>query len=219
MLPLNLEAEVFTRWGLKLHNFLGASECGGIAYDRSSVPRSDPALVGEAMVGVRLACAADGRLEVRGGSVGTGIWPEPSENLSAGRFVADDLAEIGPDGRVFLRGRAGDVINVAGRKVMPEVIEMVLRTHPDVRECLVLGLPAEVPRGEAIAAVVGGSPDLDETSLRDFLLTRLPAWQVPRHRFLEPALTPSHRGKLSRAEWRQRLARQAPEATDAADRP
>jgi len=219
VLPLNLEAQVFARWGLKLHNFLGASECGGIAYDRSSVPRTDPALVGEAMVGVCLACAPDGRLEVRGGSVGTGYWPEPSENLSAGRFVAGDLAEVGPEGRVFLRGRAGDVINVAGRKVMPEVIEAALRTHPEVRECLVLGLPAEASRGEAIAAVVGGSPNLDETSLRDFLLARLPAWQVPRHWFLEPALTPSHRGKLSRAEWRQRLSRQATEATDAADRP
>ncbi len=205
VLPLHLEADVFAQWGLKLHNFLGASECGGIAYDRSTVPRTDPALVGEAMVGVRLACADDGRLEVRGAAVGTGYWPEPSENLSAGRYVAGDLAEIGPDGQVFLRGRAGDVINVAGRKVMPEVIEAALRAHPGVRECLVLGLPAEAARGEAIAAVVASSPELDETSLRDFLLARLPAWQVPRRWRLEPALTPSHRGKLSRAEWRQKL--------------
>lgn len=210
VLPLNLEAEVFAHGGLKLHNFLGASECGGIAYDRSAIPRTDPACVGEPLAGVQLAVAVDGRLEVRGAAVGTGYWPEPSDSLCAGRYLAGDLAEIGPDGSVFLRGRAGDVINVAGRKVLPEVIEAVLRLHPGVRECLVLGLPADASRGETIAAVVAGSPDLEETSLRDFLLARLPAWQVPRRWRLEPALTPSHRGKLSRAEWRQRLTRPLP---------
>lgn len=206
VLPLNLEAEVFAHSGLKLHNFLGASECGGIAYDRSPVPRTDPACVGEALAGVQLACAADGRLEVRGAAVGTGYWPEPSENLSAGRYVAGDLAELGPDGRVFLRGRAGDVINVAGRKVLPEVIEAALRLHPGVRECLVLGLPTEGARGESVTAVVAGAPGLEETSLRNFLLAHLPAWQVPRRWHWEPSLAPSHRGKLSRAEWRQRLS-------------
>ncbi len=210
VLPLALEADIFARSGLKLHNFLGASECGGIAYDRSEVPRTDASFVGEALNGVRLERTEEGRLEVRGAAVGTGYWPEPSMALNAGRYVTGDLVELAPDGRVFLRGRADDVINVAGRKVLPETIEAALRGHPEVRECLVLGLPAEGSRGETIAAVVAGVPELDEASLRDFLLARLPAWQVPKRWQLEPTLVPSQRGKLSRAEWRQRLLAAGP---------
>jgi long-chain acyl-CoA synthetase len=40
-LPLNLEEEVFARSGLKIHNFYGASECGGIAYDSRPCRASD----------------------------------------------------------------------------------------------------------------------------------------------------------------------------------
>src|SRR5580765_3160074 len=42
-LPLQLEEDVFQRAGLKLHNFYGSSECGGIAYDNSHAPRFDAA--------------------------------------------------------------------------------------------------------------------------------------------------------------------------------
>lgn len=40
-LPLTLEENVFAMRGLKIHNFYGSSECGGIAYDAGAVPRTD----------------------------------------------------------------------------------------------------------------------------------------------------------------------------------
>ena len=41
-LPLALgEEDVFKKRGLKLHNFYGSSECGGIAYDATDVPRAN----------------------------------------------------------------------------------------------------------------------------------------------------------------------------------
>ena len=45
--------------------------------------------------------------------------------------LSADLAEL-KDGRVFLRGRLSDQINVAGRKVSPETVERVLLAHPAV---------------------------------------------------------------------------------------
>src|ERR1019366_7204382 len=44
-LPLALEQAVFEAHGLKIHNFYGSSECGGIAYDATTVPRTDDACV------------------------------------------------------------------------------------------------------------------------------------------------------------------------------
>jgi acyl-coenzyme A synthetase/AMP-(fatty) acid ligase len=209
-LPLPLEAEVFKKCGLKIHNFYGATECGGIAYDPSSVPRPDAACVGAPMKNVDLSVNAEGCLEVRGAAVGQTYWPEPAPGLGAGCYRTADLAGM-KDGLVFLRGRAGDQINVAGRKVSPESIERALLAHPQVRECLVFGAPSsEAERSEIVVACVAANDGVDGESLKQFLLAQLPAWQVPREwRFVE-SLAPNQRGKLSRAEWRAKLGFASP---------
>src|SRR5687767_12212730 len=75
-LPIALETEVFKTRGLKIHNFYGSSECGGIAYDRSEAPRADGSLAGTALEKVTLSQNAEGLLEVRGPAVGETYWPD-----------------------------------------------------------------------------------------------------------------------------------------------
>ncbi len=209
-LPLALEQDIFAKTGLKLHNFCGATECGGIAYDASEAPRSDGSCIGAPMKNVSLTVNEGGCLEVRSRAVGQGYWPEPDANLSRGCYRTSDLADI-KEGMVFLKGRASDQINVAGRKVAPELIERVLSNHPGVKECLVFGAPsAEAGRSDIVVACVVGNPEGGVEALKQFLLARLPAWQVPREwRFVE-SLAPNQRGKLSRAEWRAKLGFAAP---------
>ena len=203
-LPMNLEQEVFKSCGLKIHNFLGSSECGGIAYDASETPRTDAALAGAPMRNVNLSVNADGCLTVQSRAVAETYWPAKSASLGGGIFQTSDLAEI-KDEQVFLRGRLGDQINVAGRKASPETIERALLAHPQVRECLVFGAPSrDAERLEIIVAIVVA--DIGKPALKQFLLEKLPAWQVPREwRFVE-ALQAGPRGKVSRVEWRRRFA-------------
>lgn len=199
-LPLKLELNVFQTAGLKIHNFLGASECGGIAYDATESPRSDASLAGTPMRNVNLSLNNDGCLVVRSRAVGEMYWPEQSDALGRGVFHSNDLAEL-REGKVFLRGRLNDLINVAGRKISPETVERELLANAKVRECLVLGLPSgEAERTEIVAAVVVS--DAGENELRNFLLEKLPSWQVPRRWRFVDSLSANARGKISRAEWR-----------------
>ena len=207
-LPLPLERAVFDATGIKLHNFYGASECGGIAYDGSALPRSDPDCVGAPLRNVDLSVNEDGCLEVRGCAVGETYWPEPESNLGGGVYRTSDLVEL-KGGRVFLRGRVSDLINVAGRKVSPEAIERVLLNHDGVRECVVFGAPSqEAERTDIVVACVAVQPGVTADALRDFLLAKLPAWQVPREWRVVAALEMSRRGKISRADWRRRFLAQ-----------
>jgi acyl-CoA synthetase (AMP-forming)/AMP-acid ligase II len=209
-LPLELEQAVFERYGVKIHNFYGSSECGGIAYDASGSPRSDAACVGAPMRHVDVRIAKDGCVEVRGAAVGEMYWPKPSSNLAGGVFKTSDLGEF-RDGRIYLRGRAGDQINVAGRKVLPEAIESALSRHPQVSACLVFGVPAmDAERGEAIVACVAGPAELSAETLKQFAISNLPAWQVPREWWFVDSIESNHRGKLSRAEWRKRFLESRP---------
>jgi long-chain acyl-CoA synthetase len=191
--------------GVKIHNFYGSTECGGIAYDRASMPRDDESCVGGAMDGVALTIGATGCLEVRSDATGLSYWPHAESELSDGVFQTSDLAEL-KNGLVYLRGRAGDLMNIAGRKVAPDTIERALRASDAVADCLVFGVPGgDVGRGDLIVACVVARQPVAEGELKQFLLSRLPAWQVPKEwRFVE-TLQPNERGKLSRAQWRERL--------------
>jgi acyl-CoA synthetase (AMP-forming)/AMP-acid ligase II len=68
-----------------------------------------------------------------------------------------------------------------------------------------LGVPSrDAERTEMVVAVVVS--DARENELKKFLLEKLPAWQVPREWHFVDSLAANARGKISRAEWRRRLA-------------
>jgi len=95
--------------------------------------------------------------------------------------------------------------------VSPELIERTLLTHPAVGECLVFGAPSEeAERSEIIVACVAMKSGAAVDGLKQFLLARLPAWQVPRQWVFVESLVTNQRGKLSRAEWRRRLREGSP---------
>lgn len=203
-LSVSLEREVFDRFGLKIHNFYGASECGGIAFDRENEPRVDASCVGAPLEGVTVRINEEGCLCVRGRAVAEGYWPEASETLRQGEYQSGDLARI-EHGLIYLQGRRSDEINVAGRKVSPETVERALAGHPNVRDCLVFGVPSsDADRTELIVACVVVRTPIATGELKQHLLAKLPAWQVPREWWVVPSLQVNQRGKLARGLWRQR---------------
>ena len=57
------------------------------------------------------------------------------------------------DGTITLLGRGSNCINSAGEKIYPEEVEEAIKTHNDVFDCLVVGMPDE-KFGQRIVAVV-----------------------------------------------------------------
>jgi acyl-coenzyme A synthetase/AMP-(fatty) acid ligase len=114
------------------------------------------------------------------------------------------LAQVDSEG-VYLTGRSSDLINVAGRKLAPELVEQALRLHPAVRECIVFGITSgDAERADEIVACITLAQDVPTALLRQFLLERLEAWQTPRLYWVVNDLPANERGKLSRAHWRAR---------------
>lgn len=202
-LPLALEREVFDEHGVKIHNFYGCTECGGISYDAAPGPRRDESSVGTPLKNVTAEIGPDGFLRVRSRAVGETYWPKKEEALGPGMFRTGDFAKIN-DNEILLRGRADDHINVAGRKVLPAVIEEALLEHEAVDDCLVFGVPSgNADRVDLIVACVNATREGVREELKEFLLQRLPGWQVPREWWFVDSLKRNGHGKLSRAEWRK----------------
>ena len=203
-LPLLLERAVFGEHGVKIHNFYGSTECGGIAYDATESPRTEETSVGRLIKGVKVTFKRNGALTVRSRAVGQTYWPTPEPTLARGVFQTCDLAEI-KDGTVYLRGHTSEHINVAGRKVSPAAIEEALREHEAVDECLVFGVPSgNADRIDHIVACVSPGRHGTQEELKQFLLQKLPSWQVPREWWFVDSLgVNGHGKKLARAQWRK----------------
>ena len=196
------------KFNLTIHSFYGASECGGICYDRETTNKRE-GFVGQPMEGVAIELldpnAAASQIQVRSAAVADGYFPETDdEKLSNGIFVPDDLL-VRDDSGFTIVGRISDVINVAGKKVNPAEVEAHLLRFIGVRQAVVFGRPAGAGlRNEEVAACVVVSPHVTESDLLRFCRAGLSAWQAPKRIFIMNAIPVNERGKISRRDlaWR-----------------
>lgn len=207
-LPLAVAKKFRGKFGLSIHSFYGASECGGICYDREARLELE-GFVGAPMNGVDLemidAKSGSSQVRVRSAAAGDGYFPDgDEEKLGNGVFVPDDL--LAREGEGFkIVGRVSDVINVAGKKVNPAEIEQVLLEFPGVRQAVAFGRESALRNEEVAACVVAGA-GVDEKQLVELCGKQLSAWQVPKRIFIVDSIPPNERGKISRRELARRFA-------------
>lgn len=139
----------------------------------------------------------------RGGSVPVGYYKDPEKSaktfleVDGERYsVPGDFARIEEGNRVTLLGRGSNCVNTGGEKVYPEEVEMSIKRHPAVYDCLVVGIPDE-KYGQSVAAVVqpreGASVELEE--LRTFLREHLSGYKLPRSLTVVPEIPRNATGK------------------------
>jgi acyl transferase domain-containing protein/acyl-CoA synthetase (AMP-forming)/AMP-acid ligase II len=139
-------ARVDVQWGMSEAGAGMVTRASASPRDRadnvgSPVPGAEARVVGED--GQVLGDGTVGALQVRGPYVFRGYLGEPE--LTTAAFTADgwlrtgDLATRLPGGRLAIRGRSTDVINVGGRKVHASEIEQLLADLPGLGPMAVVG--------------------------------------------------------------------------------
>jgi malonyl-CoA/methylmalonyl-CoA synthetase len=145
-----------------------------------------------------------GSLEVRGPTVFQEYWRRPEATRDSFRdewFVTGDHAVV-QDGSFKLLGRSSvDILKTGGYKVSALEIEEVLREHPSIRECAVVGVP-DATYGDRVSVAVevreGSTLDLDE--LGAWTKERLAPYKVPRALRVVEALPRNAMGKVVKPE-------------------
>ena len=163
--------------------------------------------VGYPLPGVELRIGEAGLVEIKGPSVTRGYWRNPAKTAEAftadGYFITGDVGRTDPDGRVWLNGRASDLIISGGLNVYPKEIELVLDEMAGVVESAVIGCP-HADFGEAVVAVVAGEGD--ETAMIAEMRTRLAVFKCPKRVIFVEDLPRNTMGKVLKAELRRRFA-------------
>ena len=108
-----------------------------------------------------------------------------------------DMATVGEDGVVTVLGRGSQCINTGGEKVYPEEVEQALKSHPDVYDALVAGVP-DARWGSHVAAVVqlrDGAVPPALSDIQDHCRARLAGYKIPRQLVIADAIRRSPSGK------------------------
>jgi acyl-CoA synthetase (AMP-forming)/AMP-acid ligase II len=95
--------------------------------------------------------------------------------------IPGDYATVETDGTITLLGRGSVSINSGGEKIYPEEVEEALKSHPDVIDCNVVGLPDE-RWGQTVNAVLSleDGAEISDDDLIAHARTRIAAYKTPK---------------------------------------
>ena len=140
-----------------------------------------------------------GEIQVKGPAVFREYWGKIEATQKAfttdGWFMTGDIAVI-EAGYFRILGRDSvDIIKSGGYKISALEIEEVLRKHPDIQDCGVVGI-ADEEWGELVAAALITSQYLDAKELNTWIRERMPAYKTPRKYLFLDELPRNAMGKV-----------------------
>jgi malonyl-CoA/methylmalonyl-CoA synthetase len=193
------------RTGMRILERYGMSEAVIITSNPLNGERI-PGSVGYPLPGVDLRIGEGEVIEIKGPSVFAGYWEMPEktaeEFTTDGYFRTGDVARQDPDGRVWISGRAKDLIISGGYNVYPKEIELILDELPGVTESAVVGVP-HPDFGEGVVAVVMGSGE--EAALIAACRAQLAPYKTPKRVMFVEALPRNAMGKVQKNLLRDRF--------------
>lgn len=155
-----------------------------------------------------------GEIEVRGPGVFLEYWRQDDATRRAfrdGWFRTGDMAVVDA-GSYRLLGRAStDILKVGGHKVSALEIEEVLRLHPAISDCAVVGIDdPEWGHRVCVAVELRSGADLSVAALQGWARERLAPYKIPRALHCVPALPRNAMGKVVKPDVAARFASARP---------
>jgi fatty-acyl-CoA synthase len=138
-----------------------------------------------------------------GGAVPIGYYKDEAKSRATFREIdgvrysfPGDWARVEADGTLTLLGRGSNCINTAGEKVYPEEVEEAVKSHPDVIDCLVVGVEDE-KFGQRVTGVYSVRPggEVDPEALREYTKTKLASYKIPKQLFAVEKVERAPNGK------------------------
>ena len=194
-----LERYGMTEFGMALSNALEQRVPGHVGWP---LPGVDVRLIGDG--GDPRPRGASGQILVRSPGLFREYWRRPEATDAAfldGWFATGDIAVEDDAGFRILGRESVDIIKTGGEKVSALEIEEVLRTHPAVGDCAVVGL-ADEEWGERVAAAVVLVPGarLGLQELRSWAKQQLAPYKVPTRLKVTTDLPRNALGKVTKTE-------------------
>jgi long-chain acyl-CoA synthetase len=230
-LPVELMRAFEARYDVTILEGYGLSETSPVAsFNIRERPRK-PGSVGLPIWGTEIKIFDDddtellsgpdnvGEIVIRGHNVMKGYYKRPeatAEAMRNGWFHTGDLGYVDEDGYIFIIDRKKDMVIRGGFNVYPREVEEVLRAHPAVSLCAVVGVPDEALGEEVKAFVVVHenytnrlADEVERHKLAREIMTycqdRMAAYKYPRSIEFRNTLPMTATGKVLKSDLRDRM--------------
>src|SRR6202522_3950762 len=134
-------ARFYAAIGMPLIEGYGLTEGGVVCLNPVARPKSGS--IGIRMPGVELRLAEDGELLVKSPTLFSGYYDDPAATaavLRVGWLYTGDIAEIDPEGYVYITGRKKElIVSSNGKKIYPARIELLFKTEPVINQVVLIG--------------------------------------------------------------------------------
>jgi acetyl-CoA synthetase len=213
------------RFGMDIYEAIGMSECSYYISQHKQRPIR-PGAAGFVQPGHEVVLLDDSGQPVQSGAEGMiaikdsdpglflGYWRLPEETAKArsgGYFFTGDYARIDEDGYIWFVGRKDDIINTFGYRVSPHEIERVIKTHPDVDDCVALGEMAGKDKIlVSVCIIPNPGATLSEQDILDFGNDRLARYKAPKRVHFYREFPRTRNGKVLRKQMSAELAADQP---------
>jgi acyl-CoA synthetase (AMP-forming)/AMP-acid ligase II len=174
-------------FGEVVYDLYGSTEAGWVAIATPEDMRADARTVGTPVPGVEVAVLSEegeplppgehGVISVRSDAAFEGYASGESTAEQAGYLSMGDLGWMDGEGRLYVEGRADDMVVVGGENVYPAEIEDVIQSVRGVREATVIGVD-DPEYGQVLAAFVQGR--VDPERVKSAAKARLASFKVPK---------------------------------------
>ncbi len=213
-LPVSVMEEWEAISGQRLLERYGMTEIGmAISNPYSGERRAGH--IGQALPGVQIRIVDEhgaevgtpnsGEIQVKGPTVFKEYWNKPEATRKGftldGWFRTGDMACLNEGSYRILGRMSVDIIKSGGYKISALEIEEVLRTHPAISDCGVVGIP-DPEWDEIIGAslILKTADPIDFQALKVWLKERLPAYKIPRKYMIQQDLPRNAMGKVTKKE-------------------
>ncbi len=190
----------------------------GMAISNPYLGERKPGFIGQPLPGVRVRLAdeddrpvsegQEGEIQIKGPNVFIEYWRKPEATRESftpeGWFKTGDIA-VYKEGSYKILGRNSlDIIKSGGYKISALEIEEVLRTHPQIKDCAVVGVPDD-EWGELVAAslILKDRKEIDTVELSGWLKEKLPTYKIPRKYIFQDDLPRNVMGKVSKNDLKK----------------
>ncbi|HVV18340.1 MAG TPA: AMP-binding protein [Pseudonocardiaceae bacterium] len=206
-LPGSFVTDFMDAFGDILYNLYGSTEVSWASIADPVDLRAAPTTAGRCPPGTRVGVfddngrpvppGAEGHLYVGNEMLFEGYTEGGSVPIAHHLMSTGDRGYMDADGRLFVTGRADEMIVSGGENVFPRPVEELLISLPQVQDVAVVGVP-DAKWGQRLAAyiVLRYGAQLSEDDVREFVHQKLYRFAVPRDVYFVPELPRNATGKI-----------------------
>lgn len=204
--PPELRRRVGQCFGPVLYDLYGSTEAGWIAIATPESIAEAPESVGRPIAGVEVVLLGDrdevvtegeGEIHVRSMVTFEGYASGERAEQRDGYLATGDVGTFDEAGRLYVVGRADDMIVVGGENVYPDEVDEVIEAVDGVAEGAVVGVDDD-EMGQVLEAFFVG--EVEPTTVEQACREQLPSYKVPRRFHRVEELPRTSTGKVIRAE-------------------